>query len=317
MKRKPPTRKTLKINIASTSRLASILGISEAALIAIADEAGRYFNPFVKKNKSPRFAKKDRAIRFRPIDNPVGALKSIQELIHERLLKSLPWPDHIMGGVPGKSLVSFVKEHSGSPVIVALDIRKFFPSIRNRHIFQVWSRLLGCSPEVARLLTRLTTFEGHLPQGAPTSTALANLVLFSCDGPIREFCTENGITYGTWIDDLAFSGMNARLAINVAVKVLAKNGFALPHKKQRIMSASVRQTLTGVVVNNEAGLPKAYHSNTRSAIHKLRTGQVRLSELPNYLSEVRGRIAYIRTISPSKGLRLRTELTTALCDQLV
>jgi hypothetical protein len=81
------------------------------------------------------------------IDNPIDPLKFIQNRIYQRLLQPLIWPEHIYGGIKGKSLIMNVTPHLRANVIVTLDIKNFFPSITTFQIYNVWSEMLGCSPD--------------------------------------------------------------------------------------------------------------------------------------------------------------------------
>ncbi len=172
--------------------------------------------------------------------------------------------------------------------------------------------MLDCSPEIAGILTRLTTYDFHLPQGAATSSALSNLVLYSLDHPIREYCKKACIQYSTWIDDLAFSGEAARHAINVAVEALRRGGFALPHRKMKIMPAHRRQMLTGLLLNRQPGLLRRYESTVRSGIHKLETGLVPRFQHHAYIRSLQGRITYIRMINPRRAGPLELRLMSVL-----
>jgi len=302
----------LSINIKTMSALAYRLGLKEEVLITESRKAGAYHLPFISTAQPAPFAKQIPKLKERVIDNPIDPLKFIQNRIYQRLLQPLSWPDHIHGGIKGKSLIMNVSHHLRSNVIVTLDIKSFFPSITTFQIYAIWNELLGCSPAVAALLTRLTTFERHLPQGASTSSALANLVLYSFDQPIRDYCTEAGILYTTWVDDLAFSGEGSRQVINIAVNALRKGGFAAPHRKLRIMPAHDRQFLTGLLLNRQPGILKEYVSATRSGIYKLAKGYVSRRNRERYVRRIEGRIAYIKLVNARRARPLELSLNVTL-----
>jgi RNA-directed DNA polymerase len=222
-------RNQLRLNIGSLDLLGYALGLSPEVIVAASQRTGHDYGPFMKVSEPAPFARNPIEFKQRRIDNPILITKEIQKRINRRLLRPLTLPGHICGGVKGKTLLDNIVPHLKARVIVTADIKSFFPTITTFQVYAIWSHLLGCSPEIARLLTRLTTFERRLPQGAPTSSTLANLVLFSYDQPIRSFCAKHGITYTTWIDDLIFSGTESRSVINVAVSALRAGGFSLPH----------------------------------------------------------------------------------------
>ena len=312
MNPKPKQKSEFALRIKDLRALAYRLDLPEDVIVLESRRTGRDYSPFVSRNEPAPFAKLPTVLKERTIDNPVDATKFIQARIYQKLLQPLPWPEHIFGGVRGKSLLHNIKRHLGSPVIVTIDIRSFFPSISTHQIYAVWTDLLDCSPEIARILTRLTTYDFHLPQGAPTSSALANLVLHSLDKPIREYCERACIHYSTWIDDLAFSGASARCAINVAVSALQRGGFAVPHRKMKIMPAHRRQMLTGLLLNRQPGLLRRYESDTRSGIYKLQTGLVPIFRREPYVRSLQGRITYIRMINPRRARPLDLRLLSVL-----
>lgn len=305
-------RELRTLGLKSVKSLARILGTTEESLRDLCAHAGGYYAAFPLTTKAPPFPRKPFLPKKRPIDNPVQRLKHIQRLINERLLGQIGFPAHIFGGVKKKTVRENAAQHLSSPVLVTLDIRKFFPSVKTTHVYQIWIETLDCSPEVARLLTQLTTFKFRLPQGAPTSTSLANLVVCRMDTAIRKYCKEAGVIYSTWVDDLAFSGASSREVIDVAVKALSVAGFAVSRNKLKVMSASRRQILTGVLVNKYLGIPKERRSAIRSGINKLACGLVEPAERERYIQTLRSKIAYFKSISPKQASPLETQLSKVL-----
>jgi RNA-directed DNA polymerase len=98
------------------------------------------------------------------------------------------------------------------------------------------------------LLTRLTSFERHLAQGAATSTPLANILICTIDKQIRTECERMGITYSTWVDDLAFSGNDPRKIILVVITSLRRAGLRIARKKIKIMGPATQKILNGIIL---------------------------------------------------------------------
>lgn len=288
----------------SLRALEHCLDISRDELRTLAHSAGAGYIPFKQLKELKPFPKFMPFRKTRDIDNPVGRLKWIQRRIHRRILRPLLLPSYLCGGVKGKSVLDSVRLHLSARTLVTIDIKAFFPKIDNRQVFRVWRNLLKFSPEIAGILTRLTTFERHLPQGAPTSTLLANLVLHNIDDPIREDCQRSTISYSTWIDDLAFSGDDPQQVIPTVVKALSSVGLGISHRKLRIMGPGERKILMGIVLNDLPNVRREYLSDVRSGIRKLRTGCVLPDELPGYLSSLKGKIRHIATMAPHKSQRL-------------
>jgi len=295
-------------------KLEALLGTSRLRLKLIAEKAGAYYRPFPKRDRLRPFQKQFKATKKPPriIDNPEGELKNLQSKINTEILKPLAFPNYLCGGIPGKTVLDNVLIHLGAPVLVTLDIKSFFRRITNSQVYRVWRDLLKCSPKIAATLTRLTTFERHLPQGAPTSSLLANLVLFSVDEEIRAECARLGVTYSTWVDDLAFSGRDAQAVIDVAIQCLRRAGFSVSHRKLKRMGPGTRKLLNGVVLNRFPGVLKERLSRLRSGIHKLKNGEVSPQERETYVRRLQGGISYVSSIEPRKAAKLREELESVL-----
>jgi RNA-directed DNA polymerase len=304
--------KIKRLNIAHEDSLARGLGCHADDLRMLAETARDFYKPFPLHPKQRPFAKKPPK-KSRPIDNPTGSLKQAQNRISEFLLSPVVLPDHIFGAVRYRSIVGNAQCHHGASLLVTLDIRQCFPSITNPHVYSVWANILGCSPAVASLLTKLTTFDRHLPQGAPTSPVLANLFIWSIDGQIRDACAQLGVEYSTWIDDLAFSGDKARDVIQVVVRTLKRNGLRLSHQKIKIMGGSESKLLTGTRFGSRSlRAPREMCDRARAGIHKLRCGLVPESERAIYCRKLIALISHIERLSPKDSVRLRTALSVQL-----
>jgi hypothetical protein len=205
------------LNLFSISRLEALLCCPIALIKTIAKKAGSYYSPFPAPPRLRWFPKKPAVTKVRRIDQPIDPLKELQRAILNRLLEPLVLPDNMKGGVKGRSLKDNIELHRKARVLVTLDIKSFFPSISNEMVYSIWRNQLNCSPKIADLLTKLTTFERHLPQGAPTSTYLANLFIASIQDEIVTCCAESNVVFSTWVDDLAFSGDNAPHVIKTAM----------------------------------------------------------------------------------------------------
>lgn len=302
-------RSTIKrLGIAHESSLARRLGLSLDDLLITANDARGFYRPFDLPPKPRPFQRKPPK-KARPIDNPLQPLKTIQQQINKKLLRPIVLPDHILGAVRHRSILDNAAAHQGASLLITLDVRQCFPSVTNNHVYQVWQNVLGCSPPVASLLTKLTTYDRHLPQGAPTSPLLANLFIWSIDSPIRDRCCELSVRYTTWIDDLAFSGARARDLIQWSVEVLRKNGLKLSHEKIRIMGARKTKTLTGTRFgSNSLRAPKEIRDRARAGIHNLECGLVAPSEVEQYCKRLMALIKHIERICPKDAIGLQEAL---------
>lgn len=291
-----------KLNILSINKLASILGRGVAKLVEVARYADTYYGPFQTVGRERPFQKKPN--KARTIDNPRGDLKKIQRRIYRHLLRPICFPPHILGGIQKRSVLDNAGYHLTTSLLVTIDVRKCFPSITNVQVYRVWRDLLGCSPPVASLLTRLTTFKRRLPQGSPASPLLANLLIWLIDEPIRNASTEKGLVYSTWIDDLAFSGKRSREMIQIAVSVLGEHGLRVSRGKIRIMGPRAIKLLTGTRLGKfhvRASRERLWR--VRSGIHKLRTGLVPPNQQERYVDGLVGQLLYIEHLCPKDSVR--------------
>ena len=169
-----------RLNIKCVNHLAGLLKIPGERLLSLAASPNASYNPFDHTRARRPFQKKPPS-QPRKIDNPLQDLSWAQKRINRLLLAPICFPEHMFGAIPKRSVFGNSEHHHGALLLVTIDVKQCFPSITNKHVYSVWSNLLGCCPPVAGLLTRLTTFERHLPQGAAT-TPLTQKVISSLNG---------------------------------------------------------------------------------------------------------------------------------------
>ncbi len=225
---------------------------------------------------------------IRLIEAPKRRLKKLQREILSGILERVPAHPAAHGFVKGRSIKTFVAPHAGQRVILRMDLRNFFVSLPAARI-QAFFRTLGYPELVADLLGGICSnavprdvwngcglevdpFElqhardlysrPHLPQGAPTSPALANLCAYRVDCRLAGLAKSAGAQYTRYADDLAFSGneefekRSQRFSTHVAA-ILLEEGLAIHHRKTRIMRRGVRQYLAGLVANQGTNIVRA------------------------------------------------------------
>lgn len=278
--------------IVSRRHLGHLLGYPSDVLEQVAREADGYYRPFFLRRPGKR---------PRRIDNPTGVLKSIQERIARRLLARIPLPPELMGGVRGRSVLSNASPHVRQREVVGLDLADYFGKVTNRAIAGAWKRWFGPGDRVTWLVARLTTFQGHLPQGAPTSTALANIVLAPTLDEMRSACLARGLNLTVYVDDVTMSGRDARSAINGVARVLSQSGLPLSRGKTRVMPHGGRQEVTGVVVNRKL-------SNGKRRLRDLRLRVLRSEPSETFLASMQGAIAHAKSISRTQASSIQRAL---------
>ncbi|WPG36220.1 reverse transcriptase family protein [Variovorax sp. EBFNA2] len=248
----------------TSEKLAKALRTELAELEAVAAVADRSYRPVQIEPGSTRevFSAKPR-------------LKAIQRRIKEVILQRVGFPEYLTGSVKGRDYITNAKLHAGARILICEDVSKFFPSVTAERVHDIWRHFFGFGDEVARLLTKLTTKAGTLPQGASTSSYLANLVLWRDEPHLQAKLAEHGLTYSRYVDDMA---MSSNLYITPAEQeriiadvygVLRRNGLSAKRKKHEISSSSQRMIVTKVIVNVKPSWSKARRSAVRTQVYEL------------------------------------------------
>lgn len=200
------------------------------------------------KNGAPKL--KNGVVQNRVLNPSISRLKILQKRILKNILQKLEMPDYAYGSIKGKDNIGNAKRHQGKKYIFTTDLRNFFPSITNKMVFQMF-RSFDYSPTVSKCLTELTTYKGKLPQGAPTSPMIANLVFIKTGKQLDEFAKNNGITFTSLIDDLTFSApYSFKEKAPFIIDALIKDGFKISHNKTNYKTKF--PIVTGIVVKNNS-----------------------------------------------------------------
>ena len=293
--------------LVSSRYLASRLGIPRPQLIALAQDVGRHYRK--QTISDPRTGK------CRRLKVPNEQLKDVQRRIL-RVLSDYDLPDSAHGGVKKRSPKTNAEQHLGKSLLVNMDIRDFFPSVDHQQVAYMFRTVFGCGRQAAWLLTRLTTIDGQLPQGAPTSTMIANLLLaLPVDEPTNRRAAECGVNYSRFVDDIAFSGSKSAKLISPTAKEISRTGLRTwrNSRKLKITPRSQRQEVTGYTVNSRNGpsIARYKRDKIRAAIHGLKFIQCK-DELNKALQSINGRINHVQGVNPGSAKRMRRQLERVL-----
>ena len=248
----------------SVDELAARVGIPAAELLAVKPA---YHTFQVPKRRGGQ----------RTIHAPDVSLKRIQRSVYRRLLKRLPVHPSVAGFRPGYSIASNAAVHVGQTLVLRLDIQDFFPATQARRIHRYF-RKIGWNRTAATLLTRLCTWEGGLPQGAPTSPQLSNIVNYQMDTRLAGLAAWCGGVYTRYADDLTFSfaldvHRHYSTVLSMVPGILARYGYAIhTGKKMQIRRRHQCQMVTGLVVNEKLALPRKTRRWLRAVDHRLANG---------------------------------------------
>ena len=295
--------------ILSVRHLAKKLRLSEMRLRWMARNARSFCDEF-------RIPKKDGGERV--LLAPRGKLMTVQRWILRHILdRAKPHPA-ATGFVAGRSIVDNAASHAGKAVIVRLDLKDFFPSIGFRQVRRVFQSL-GYPYRVASALAGLCTVDGRLPQGAPTSPALSNLVCQRLDRRFEGLSKRHGFTYTRYADDIVFSSDHPKLPklLPFFKQVIREEGFDVNERKVVIMGRGQRQVVTGLVVNEQPNLPRRQRRLLRAALHRAVSIGLHAVTWPSTrpadaVNTLHGHLAVYRMVRPNEGATYHREFL-AIC----
>jgi hypothetical protein len=307
-KRPPPT--TSKLPPLKLRRdVAELVGLEPAQLAALMRPGTGAGSGYVE------FEVPKRSGGTRRISAPRAQLKQVQRAILEKVLALMPAHPAAHGFVKGRSTVSNAEPHTGSTVVVRVDLEDFFPTVHYRRVVGLF-QAHGYGFEVASLLAGLTThrpklpdgtvvWPGVLPQGAPTSPAIANLVCRRMDARLNA-------------DDLSFSFKTPPERMGRFLwwvnAILQQEGFAENAPKRRVMRQGLRQRVTGLTVNQRVSIPREERRRFKAILANCRkhgvASQARGRE--DFAGWLRGYAAYVRMVHPELGARWQAEVKALL-----
>lgn len=205
--------------------------------------------------------------KIRKILSPSIKLKERQRWILRNILSIVKNRECVHGFVKGKSILTNAQCHVAKKEILCMDISDFFPTIKNEHVIRVFSNL-GYVDSVARRLAALCTYEGFLPQGAPTSPALANIVFDTVDEKLIKYAECNGLVYTRYADDLTFSTNDNSIEKHILKikEIVEESEYQINESKTHVMKDNYRKIVTGLIVNEKVKVPKSFKNKLRQEI---------------------------------------------------
>lgn len=243
---------------------------------------------------------------------PKDELKHIQRRILRSVLSDIP-AHHAAYAAKGRGgTVGAASEHLGRDHLLYLDLSNFFPSVSPRQVFE---RLveIGVQEGTASILTGLVTVDDQLPQGAPTSPAVADLVLYPMDARIDGLARQEGWSFTRYVDDIAVSGSQTigTFGRRQITKIVESEGWAL-NDKGDVFGPQERKRILGLTVGACLSVPAEYRNRVRSTLRLVASGKKELT--PAEVKSLRGKIAWIFAIHPHQGRRLRLMLDDVVSD---
>jgi RNA-directed DNA polymerase len=277
-------------------------------------------------------------------ERPKERLKRVQRWILHELLDVIPAHDAAHGFTRGRSAAGHAARHRGQGIVIRLDLRDFFATVSAGRVYGIF-RTAGYPEPVAHTLTALTTnvvppgvwetvaqprdprameayqrlrrrLAGpHLPQGAPSSPALANLAAFGLDRRLSGLAASLRLTYTRYADDLTFSGAasevrDTRVLLAAIDQITREEGFSLNARKTAVITRAGRQQVCGIVVNERLNVPRTDYDRLRATLHNVAErgplGENR-GAVDDFRAHLAGRIAWVASLNPQRGERLWAE----------
>ena len=298
----------------SLLNLARPLRESPATLLSIAQAPRGYYRRIPIKRKG----------KVRETWDALAPLKSIQARIQCLILRKVMYPRYLQGGIRDKEqardFVSNASLHCHRRIVISEDIENFFPSVSSDLIRDLWISLFHFPDRIAHVLTGLTTLEGYLPQGAKTSSYLANLALWRTEPGLVESLRRQGFTYSRYVDDITLStdrrltGSEISKVVRQIARMCSPLGFRLKRSKHSVTTSGNRMSTTGLMVNRRASLPKEVRSQTRALVYqceRLANTSKAMRQTPQYAVKWRrasGKVALLQRLHATLGSLLRERL---------
>lgn len=317
----------LTLPIVKTDReLAELLGIEYAQLRFIT-----YHRDVVTEDHYHRYAVPKRKGGYRNIAAPKPILRKAQRKILDEILCKIPVSDCAHGFIKGKSVVSSASEHIGSPALVInMDLEDFFPTITFERVRGMF-KSFGYSGYIASLLAMICTYcermpmevKGEkryvrtspriLPQGSPASPMISNILCIKLDKRLSGLAKKYNFTYTIYADDMSFSlkgeeKIKLGSFCGLVSKIASEEGFKINKSKTRFLRANNRQSITGIVVNNEKlAVPKKWVKVLRAAIHNAKKEKEKGELAPQTIRKISGMAAWLKSVNEEKYKKIISE----------
>lgn len=281
--------------------LASIerdLGFSARTLYGLSNNLEKhYHNEFIPKSDGSK----------RKLSVPDFILKKVQKSIADNILAQYPISRYAKAYKIGSSVQKNALPHIGKKKLLKLDIEGFFDHIRYSQVKNIVFYKEKYSEPIRVLLTMLCYYKESLPQGAPTSPAITNIIMYNFDEKVGDFCIKKKIVYTRYCDDMTFSGdFDEREIISFVKCELCNLGLFLKNRKTVLIPTSKRQVVTGIVVNEKINVTKDYKKYIRQEIHYIKKfgldehlKRLGILNKQQYLLSLKGRIAFVLQTTPN------------------
>lgn len=279
------------------NHLCLLLGRNQSYLASVVNSNTSHYRDF----KIPK-----RSGGQREITAPFPALLECQQWIYQNILINVPIHSSAHGFTLKKSIITNSKIHIGQNHFLKMDLKDFFPSITINQVITVF-KTLGYTHKVSFYLASICCYDKALPQGAPTSPILSNIIAKTLDKRLMSFSKKYKLNYTRYADDLAFSGESIPFKfIEYITNIINKCGFSVNEKKTILNQDKNKRIITGIsIADTEIKIPREYKRNLKGEIHCIRkygiTTYIRRRKIknPDYLFSIIGKIHFWLSVEPN------------------
>lgn len=276
--------------LANKRRLAALLGLTIPEMRGLAKNSDSLYSEFDVPKKTGG---------LRGVENPRRQLKMVQARI-ARLLGRIAAPDYLFCPVKGRCYVTNAAAHLGQRVVHCLDIRKYYPSTSSRKVYWFFKNVMCCEADIAGILVKTASYNGHLPTGSPLSPIMSFYAHYDVWESVAAICNRNGYRLTVYIDDVTISGATLSPAVLWEVKRAIHRAGLRYHKEKHYEDRP--SEITGViVVGDKLLVPNRQLKKLHDVRAELSSSHMPLEEkrLHERLTGLRGQVAQILAISPS------------------
>src|SRR5687768_10133711 len=241
-----------KINIDNIEALAAVLGYTSQELTVLSLTANSYYRPNRPEKKPDGTTRQTYRV--------LPPLKEVQSNIKKHIFYDVYFPEYLLGGIKDiehpRDYVRSASLHAESKIFIKEDIFNFFPSIRAALVYRIWRLFFAFPSELCKILTKLTTYKGFVPQGASTSNYLANLVFWETEPQLEYTLSQNGCNYTRLVDDITISSKRKILPpeqqqiTEMVYRMLFSLRFKPKRRKRRVMTLRLQVNIHNLNVNS-------------------------------------------------------------------
>ncbi|EIO4059264.1 RNA-directed DNA polymerase [Vibrio vulnificus] len=301
--------------ISSVSRLSDVLEVRENVLRDLIQNKSTHYHSFSIETTSSDGKKKNRSIH-----EPKFLLKKLQKRINSRILSKVEYPHYLQGGIYDednpRDYYSNAAIHSKANCVMSVDIKNFYPSIKTEQVTRIFKFFFKFPQDVSELLAELVTYEGFVPQGAVTSSYIANLLFFEDEYKVVAHLAGKKLLYSRLLDDITISGKSisnqdfGKIKTQI-VGMFKKRGVRINRKKTALVYSGIR-SVTGLRV--EHSTPRCDRKEKRRIRAAVKHCEIQYQidrtsdEYHSLWNSTSGKVAKLERVGHSQAKKLRTRL---------